>query len=635
MKAQNSSSQQKLDMKTKLLAILALACLSTLNLLLAAAPMGTAFTYQGVATDNGRPATGLYDVQCALYDSPTDGVQVGPTLNLPGSTTDSNGVFTVLLDFGPGVFTGQARWLEFSLRTNGSSGAYTTLAPRQQLTPAPAAIWATTAWRATTAQNLAGVLSSAQLAGTYSGVVTFNNGGNSFTGNGYGLNNVNATTLGGLWPENFWQLGGNAATIPGVSFLGTTDNQPLEFKVNNIRGLRIEPNLSGRPNVIGGAPGNEVFNGAAGVTIGGGVINTVGAGGATIAGGYNNTIRPSASSSTIGGGENHIVGTNALCATVAGGESNTIDSRASYGTISGGFGDIVLANARYGAVGGGYVNLVSGSYGTIPGGFRNSATTNCFAAGYRAKANHTGSFVWADSQAADFTTTGANQFLIRAAGGVGINTAPAPGATLDVAGWVKASGLSAAGSITAHDITCSQSIFFPSTIASAVQIHKYEDSMHTPWLEFYMGAADSCSIDMTGVFYCRDVQEYSDAALKQDIAPLRNALDSVCQLRGVTFEWSRQGHPDELVRAGRQIGFIAQEVEQVLPELVGQDQKGIRAVSYSHMVPVLVEAIKEQRQRTEQIAVEKETEIQALKQELAELKAVVSRLVAQQKQGGL
>jgi hypothetical protein len=74
-------------------------------------------------------------------------------------------------------------------------------------------------------------------------------------------------------------------------------------------------------------------------------------------------------------------------------------------------------------VGGGYTNTAKGYASTIPGGYWNIANGSySFAAGRRARANHTGSFVWADSQNADFASAANNQFLIRASGGVGINT---------------------------------------------------------------------------------------------------------------------------------------------------------------------------------------------------------------------
>jgi hypothetical protein len=81
----------------------------------------------------------------------------GPLTN--SATGVANGLFTATLDFGPGVFTGPARWLELDVRTNGS-GAFTLLLPRQPLLPMPYAIMANTA------SNLLGTLPAAQLSGT-------------------------------------------------------------------------------------------------------------------------------------------------------------------------------------------------------------------------------------------------------------------------------------------------------------------------------------------------------------------------------------------------------------------------------------------------------------------------------------
>ena len=117
----------------------------------------TAFTYQGQLLDGGQPANGNYDLRFTLADAATNGnYLVAPLTNAP--TLVSNGLFTVILDFGASVFNGSARWLEIEVRTNGSTGVFTTLAPRQLLTPAPYSLYAAsaaTAASATTANNVA------------------------------------------------------------------------------------------------------------------------------------------------------------------------------------------------------------------------------------------------------------------------------------------------------------------------------------------------------------------------------------------------------------------------------------------------------------------------------------------------
>ncbi|MBS3784780.1 MAG: hypothetical protein KGY78_10095, partial [Anaerolineae bacterium] len=106
-----------------------------------AAPVGTSFTYQGRLTDGGDPADGSYDFEFTLYDDPTVGDQVGSTVP-KGDETVTDGLFTVQLDFGGDVFTGDDLWLEIGVRPGDSSGAHTTLGPRQRLTATPYAHYA-------------------------------------------------------------------------------------------------------------------------------------------------------------------------------------------------------------------------------------------------------------------------------------------------------------------------------------------------------------------------------------------------------------------------------------------------------------------------------------------------------------
>jgi hypothetical protein len=87
------------------------ACLLASVLGLSAAPLGTAFTYQGKLAEGGQPAHGLYDFTFTLHDAATNGSEVaGPLALSPVGVT--NGLFSATLDFGVGVFTGGARWLE-------------------------------------------------------------------------------------------------------------------------------------------------------------------------------------------------------------------------------------------------------------------------------------------------------------------------------------------------------------------------------------------------------------------------------------------------------------------------------------------------------------------------------------------
>ena len=123
-----------------------------------AVAQGTAFTYQGqILNTNGTPANGTYNLTFTLFPTNTGGsAAAGPLTN--NSINVGNGLFTVIVDFGTNVFTGSNYWLEIGVESNGVS-SFTTLAPRQQLTPVPYAIYAETA------SNLLGTLPAAQLPG--------------------------------------------------------------------------------------------------------------------------------------------------------------------------------------------------------------------------------------------------------------------------------------------------------------------------------------------------------------------------------------------------------------------------------------------------------------------------------------
>jgi trimeric autotransporter adhesin len=134
--------------------LLALLALSTLNTQLSTLhAQGTAFTYQGQLQNNGSPANGSYNLTFSLYATNTGGTPVaGPVTN--NAVAVSNGLFTVIIDFGPGVWNGQTNWLQIGVETNSAGATFTILTPRQQITPTPYAI---------TAESIDGTVSTSQL----------------------------------------------------------------------------------------------------------------------------------------------------------------------------------------------------------------------------------------------------------------------------------------------------------------------------------------------------------------------------------------------------------------------------------------------------------------------------------------
>jgi len=147
-------------MNTRTLTVtIAIAALAHLE----AAPLGTAFTYQGRLTDGGQAANGVYDLRSAIYDVPSGGSPLaGPITNSPVGVTD--GLFTVTLDFGANVFSGEARWLEIAVRTNGGD-QFAVLGARQALTASPYALYSPQAGAAAHALGVvAGGVDNASLA---------------------------------------------------------------------------------------------------------------------------------------------------------------------------------------------------------------------------------------------------------------------------------------------------------------------------------------------------------------------------------------------------------------------------------------------------------------------------------------
>ena len=104
----------------------------------------------------------------------------------------------------------------------------------------------------------------------------------------------------------------------------------------------------------------------------------------------------------------------------------------------------------------------------------------------------------------------------------------------------------------------------------------------------------------TGTMQAGNFNTTSDIKLKENVVTLENSLDKIKAMRGVSFDWKDSGKST--------IGLIAQEVEQVLPELVEHNKEDdVKTVSYANIVAVLIEAIKEQQ-----------GQIDALKEKLGE-----------------
>ncbi len=593
-------------------------------------PIGEQISYQGRLDQGGQAFNGTVPMVFRVWPEESGGASTPFEIEL--NVDVANGLFQVELDFG-NTFGSEAKWLE--VEVNGQ-----VLSPRQPIRAVPLALHA---------------LST------------------------------------DIPPFPGWRLDGNAGTNPATDFIGTLDDQAFTIRTRNAQSLRIEPSAvlsQGLPitsNVIAGAQGNFAWPSARGATIGGGGTSgldpdhpgtssnrvtddygTVGGGSgnqagnaagtssdrpfATVAGGIGNLATGIASN--VGGGqENGAIGEHS---TVAGGYINV--AMASLSVVSG--GQINRARSESSAVAGGSFNVAAGRYAFVSGG-RNSCAggdyswaggrqakvrpgTNppeggaCFGLTYPGGEGDRGTFVWADSTEGNFVSTGSNQFLVRAAGGMGINTNQ-PEADLHVAGD---------GDVLLEGGSPRVSFFRPGVDPFVSQNHIALAANGT--LVTRLAGSTRLTVTNTGnmglgvtapTFQLHLSQNSaakptsntwtvsSDERLKTDIETLDDALNRLLALRGVSFRWrdpAAMGGHDE-----RYAGLLAQNVEQVFPEWVGLDPQGYKTVTVTGFEGLVAEALRELR-------AEKDAEMAAMRSEqadhLAALQAEVAMLKLQSDQ---
>ena len=247
----------------------------------------------------------------------------------------------------------------------------------------------------------------------------------------------------------------NEATSQNATIGGGYDNTVAggDLVANGTIGGGVFNVVTGFAGTIAGGHGNQAtnewtsmggggFNVASGrtATVAGGEFNTASGPGATIGGGgWNGSVSngnlAAGNASTIGGGHGNDILADGHYGTIAGGSGNQITAapgtNLALATIGGGYNNKVMlgggtvsggntntASGFDATVGGGAINVASGPGATVPGGNSNAAAgAFSFAAGYRAKANANGCFVWNDNTNTDLVCADDNRYLARASGG--------------------------------------------------------------------------------------------------------------------------------------------------------------------------------------------------------------------------
>jgi hypothetical protein len=364
-------------------------------------------------------------------------------------------------------------------------------------------------------------------------------------------------------------------------------------------------------------------------TVGGGFNDTASGDYATVAGGWDNTADTTCA--TVGGGHHNTASGD--CATVAGGYFNIASRYCA--TIAGGGEN--YASQSYATVGGGLFNGASNQYATVPGGYVNWASGSySFAAGCRAKAYNDGAFVWADHTDSDFASTGSDQFLIRASGGVGIGT-NSPEAMLHVQDAIE--GVIKVGTPTANG---KATIIFEEGDDDAMAL-RYNGSLNelriddettantrmvierngnvgigttTPATKLaVLGLTGTSSSSYnyvrvntsTGAFYYYTSSE----RYKEDVRPLEDDFHKIFQAEPKSFIDKTSGQ--------REIGYIAEEFDGMgLKNLVIYDKEGRPdGLKYELVSLYLLEAMKDQAEMMKEL----ETDNEKLRRRIEALEA--------------
>ena len=97
-----------------------------------------------------------------------------------------------------------------------------------------------------------------------------------------------------------------------------------------------------------------------------------------------------------------------------------------------------------------------------------------------------------------------------------------------------------------------------------------------------------------------NITAYSDVRIKRDIYTIENALEKTLALRGVTY-FRTDDCAKEEDKQKRKVGVVAQEVEQILPEVVCENVDGFKSVDYGNITALLIEAIKEQQKQIDEL----------------------------------
>jgi len=620
-----------------------------------ASAQSTGFTYQGRLNDSNQVANGNFDFEFKLFTALTGGTQDGTPREVLNVAV-TNGVFTVVVDFGAGAFPGADRFLEIAVRPSGG-GDFTTLTPRQQIMLTPYAIKsssatssdsainatfaqnavnaenAETATNATTADNalkLGNVLASQYVQTTDSRLTdsrnplpnssnyiqnsttlqaagNFNISGNGTAGGTLAGNIVTATTQFNLGlsrvlasPGSFNLFAGN-----GAGQLNSTGTSNSFFGVN-----------AGIFNTTGGS--NAFFGFEAGRNNNAGANNSYfgkDAGRSSTTGSDNAFFGNDSGQSNTTGGSNSFFGKG------AGADNTTATGNSFFGALSGNSNTTGVNNAFFGFESGrlsedaannsffGYeagesnvIGLNNAFFGFTAGKLSTGSRNSFFGsgAGQVSTSGFHNSFY--GGQAGSANTTGDDNSFFGMESGI-TNTVGSGNSALGTYADVGSSNLTNATAIGARALV----------LASNAMVLGQINGVNGATANTNVGIGTTAPLDTLHVngrvrvitlgaagstSLCHNASSQistcsSSLRYKTDILPFSSGLKLVNRLQPITFNWKTGGTRD--------LGFGAEDVAKVEPLLVTYNERGdVEGVKYDRVAVVLLNAVKEQQSEIEE-----------------------------------
>ncbi|HSH05056.1 MAG TPA: tail fiber domain-containing protein [Anaerolineae bacterium] len=490
-------------------------------------PINTSFTYQGYLDDNSAPADGIYDFEFRLFDNNTGGVQVGPTLVITDVAV-ANGIFTLPLDFGPGIFLGDARWLETRVARDGEG--LIPLSPMQELTAVPYATYADFADFAAYGED-----ADADPGNEFNTNFTLNGNNLELTDNG-GTQSVDLSPL--LSNNDYWNVASGSDTTANIYRPGSI--VVSSFITNSAQYRLTVQNYSAGESAVRG-------------------LNQSGSSPTTIyAEGHLGVLDPSSTYDNLPV-DIFNIGVYGLA------PDNGASAAAVYGwnydDNSNNYGGVFVAN---GIGQTNYAVYAKAKHGSV----------NNYAAFFD------GTVVISDTQR------------------LGIHT-DSPETDIHL---VQSNAIAAgADGFTLQLNTAQWKIYH-----SGSHLSFAENGIRRAYIEAGTGAWT----------------QISDMNMKKNIEPYNNEaiLPRVMALNPAAYHYN-----DQEDSAAKSIGFLAQEVETVFPELVRINEDGGKALAYDDFAVLSIAAIQEQQTQIEA----QQTQIEALQAENDELRGMIADIHAQ------